>query len=623
MAIHFGVTLPQIKRTWDETRAAALEFEALGYDSVWLNDHLYGIPGPQIPILEAWTTLSAVGAVTSRVQLGTLVSPVGFRNPALLAKMAATLDNITGGRVIVGLGGGWFEMEFSGYGFDFPPLQARLQQLDEAAALDEAHVDRGAADASRASTSTPTSVYCEPKPVRKPHPPILIGGGGEQVLLRMVARHADIWNNLAVQSGAAGAQGRACCASTAQPSAATRSRSRSRSKPWSSSARTRRRAGEGGEGAGHLRRAPRPGHRRHAAAVHRQDPRTHRRRLHDVRHRVLRPRHPRAGATVCRDGDAGVQNEVALPTASRCSPVVLAVLAAWRCGGRSVDLGRRQTLDAALAQQGVVPFLVGRHRRRITHPHFEQQSSGVTGDQRAKRRSDFEDDECARRTLPVTDQQVALEYVHEVIALVAVPLDHHLRVVPTEHDHLLRRPLEKLLMDRDALAPVHLRDDLSPLNLVDVHERQAGALLAWVGVTHTPLLSVCLHSVKRGDACKNLWTKGASCGTLRRSKLSQGARMKGKRVVAILALVSMLALNAVRPRAARANDTAIIVVASIAAYVAFVAIGATLAYGRGARIAPAFAPGPPPAEQRPQNDRLRVGPACAPDANGNVTLICW
>ena len=70
MSIHFGVTLPQIKRTWSETRATCQEIESLGYDSVWLNDHLYGIPGPHIPILEAWTTLSAVGAITSRVQLG-------------------------------------------------------------------------------------------------------------------------------------------------------------------------------------------------------------------------------------------------------------------------------------------------------------------------------------------------------------------------------------------------------------------------------------------------------------------------------------------------------------------------------------------------------------------------
>src|SRR5512139_1253318 len=124
MRIHFGVSLPQIKRTWDETRAAALEFEALGYDSVWVADHIYGIPGPHIPIFEAWTTLAAVGAATSRLKLGTLVSPVGFRNPALVAKMAATLDHITNGRLIVGLGVGWFEMEFSGYGFAFPPLRA-------------------------------------------------------------------------------------------------------------------------------------------------------------------------------------------------------------------------------------------------------------------------------------------------------------------------------------------------------------------------------------------------------------------------------------------------------------------------------------------------------------------
>jgi F420-dependent oxidoreductase-like protein len=197
MTIHFGVTLPQIKRTWEETRAACEEFDALGYDSVWLNDHLYGIPAPQLPILEAWTTLSAVGAITRRVQLGTLVSPIGFRNPALLAKMAATLDNITNGRVIVGLGSGWFEGEFSGYGFDFPPLAARLKQLDEAATLMKRLWTED--QPSFAGTYFRTeNVYCEPKPVHKPHPPLLIGGGGEQVLLRIAARHADIWNNLAV-----------------------------------------------------------------------------------------------------------------------------------------------------------------------------------------------------------------------------------------------------------------------------------------------------------------------------------------------------------------------------------------------------------------------------------------
>lgn len=197
MAIHFGVSLPQIKRTWNETRDACLEFESLGYDSVWLNDHLYGIPGPHIPIFEAWTLLSAVAAITSRVRLGTLVSPVGFRNPALLAKMAATLDNVSGGRLIVGLGSGWFEMEFSGYGFDFPPLPVRLRQLDEAATLMKRMWTEDQPTFSGEHFRT-AGVYCEPKPVQKPHPPLLIGGGGERVLLGIVARHANMWNNLAV-----------------------------------------------------------------------------------------------------------------------------------------------------------------------------------------------------------------------------------------------------------------------------------------------------------------------------------------------------------------------------------------------------------------------------------------
>lgn len=204
-SVHFGVTLPQIKRSWEETRAAALEFDRLGFHSVWFNDHLYGIPGPQLPILEAWTALAAVGAVTTRVELGILVSPVGFRNPALLAKMAATLDNITGGRVIVGLGGGWFQMEFAGYGFDFPPLKARLEQLDEAATLMK-QLWTEAAPSFQGHHFHTDSVFCEPKPVRQPHPPILIGGGGEKVLLHIAARHADIWNNLAVHQGELGAK---------------------------------------------------------------------------------------------------------------------------------------------------------------------------------------------------------------------------------------------------------------------------------------------------------------------------------------------------------------------------------------------------------------------------------
>ena len=193
--MQFGVTLPQIKRTWAETRAAAEEFDRLRFHSVWFNDHLYGIPMPSLPIMEAWTALAAVAAVTARVELGTLVSPVGFRNPALLAKMAATVDQISGGRVIVGLGAGWSEQEFSGYGFEFPPLRDRLQQLDEAAALMRRMWTEPQVTFTGRHFRT-QDVLCEPKPLRRPL--ILIGGGGEQVLLRLVVKHADIWNNLAV-----------------------------------------------------------------------------------------------------------------------------------------------------------------------------------------------------------------------------------------------------------------------------------------------------------------------------------------------------------------------------------------------------------------------------------------
>jgi len=197
--VHFGATLPQIKRSWQETRAAALEFEALGFDSLWLNDHLYGIPMPTIPILEAWTTLSAVGAITTKPEIGLLVSPPGFRNPALHAKMAATLDHITAGRAIVGLGAGWFVQEFEGYGFAFPPARQRLAQLAEAITIMKRMWTEDAPTFAGEHFRI-ESVICQPRPTRRP--PILIGGGGEKVLLRIAAQHADIWNNLAVNQGA-------------------------------------------------------------------------------------------------------------------------------------------------------------------------------------------------------------------------------------------------------------------------------------------------------------------------------------------------------------------------------------------------------------------------------------
>ncbi len=193
--LHFGVTLPQIKRSWEEARAAALELESLGFDSLWVCDHLYGVPNPALPIFEAWTELTAVGALTERVELGTLVTPPFFRNPAVLAKQVATLDQITGARVIVGLGSGWFTPEFEGTGCAFPPLPERHRALEESI-----EILRGLWSEERFSYQGDhfrvKDAVCLPKPARRP--PILVGGSGERRLMGIAARHADLWNNPAI-----------------------------------------------------------------------------------------------------------------------------------------------------------------------------------------------------------------------------------------------------------------------------------------------------------------------------------------------------------------------------------------------------------------------------------------
>ena len=193
--LRFGVTLPQIKRSWPEARDAALEFDRLGFDHLWVCDHVYGVPLPTLPIFEAWTELAAVAAITQRAGLGTLVTPPFFRNPAVLAKQIATLDHISGGRAMVGLGAGWFEAEFTGTGSPFPKLGERMRALEETAEILKRLWSEERASFAGRHFSIENAI-CEPKPLRRP--PILIGGGGERVLMGIAARHADIWNNLAV-----------------------------------------------------------------------------------------------------------------------------------------------------------------------------------------------------------------------------------------------------------------------------------------------------------------------------------------------------------------------------------------------------------------------------------------
>jgi F420-dependent oxidoreductase-like protein len=199
--LHFGVTLPQIKRSWEECRDAALEFDALGFDSAWVCDHVYGVPNPKIPILEGWSLLTAVGAVTENIQLGTLVTPPFFRNPAMLAKQVATIDQISQGRVIVGLGAGWFQPEFEAYGNPFPPLGERMRGLEETVQILKG-MWTNETTRFEGEIFSVKDALCEPKPVRIP--PVLIGGTGEKVLMGIAARHGDIWNNMAVTQGQLG-----------------------------------------------------------------------------------------------------------------------------------------------------------------------------------------------------------------------------------------------------------------------------------------------------------------------------------------------------------------------------------------------------------------------------------
>jgi len=161
------------------------------FDSIWVFDNLYGFGEPGYPYLESWTTLTWLAARFPEMQLGTLVLGVGLRNPALLAKMAATLQTLSGGRFILGLGAGWREEEYRAYGFPFPSPARRIAQLDEAVTI----IRRMWTEPASTFTGRHYQIhdaYCEPRPV--PPPPVMIGGEGEKLMLPLIARRADWWN---------------------------------------------------------------------------------------------------------------------------------------------------------------------------------------------------------------------------------------------------------------------------------------------------------------------------------------------------------------------------------------------------------------------------------------------
>ncbi len=198
----FGVFAPQGWKTelagigdaraqWEVTLATAVLAEELGFDSIWVYDHVHNVPAPSHEsVFECWTTIAALAQATSSIRLGQMVSCAGYRNPALVAKVTATVDVISDGRLDWGIGAGWYDQEYRAYGWDYPSNADRIRMLRETVEI------------VRMMWSEPDSTYegrhfsvqgaqCDPKPLQDPHPPVWIGGGGEQLTLRVVARHAD------------------------------------------------------------------------------------------------------------------------------------------------------------------------------------------------------------------------------------------------------------------------------------------------------------------------------------------------------------------------------------------------------------------------------------------------
>ena len=201
----FGMFMPQgwkmelstidgTENKWQTAVDIALKVEELGYDSLWVYDHFHNVPKPaNDAVFECWTTMAAISQRTSRVRLGQMVGCNSYRQPSVLAKITSTVDIISGGRLDWGIGAGWYENEYDGYGFDFPRPKDRIGMMAEAVQIVRSMW-------TEPSTSFDGKYYkldraqCDPKPLQSPYPPIWIGGGGEELTLRAVARYADCAN---------------------------------------------------------------------------------------------------------------------------------------------------------------------------------------------------------------------------------------------------------------------------------------------------------------------------------------------------------------------------------------------------------------------------------------------
>ncbi|MEP7378432.1 MAG: LLM class flavin-dependent oxidoreductase [Chloroflexota bacterium] len=195
--LSLGILLWNQATDWPAYEAAARKVDELGYDHIWAWDHLHAIFGePQQPIFEGWLSVAALAKVTSRARLGLLVGANTFRNPGLVAKLATTLDHISNGRAILGMGGAWFEYEHTAHGLDFGASPGmRLTWLDEAVGAVRKVLDGESVSSEEGGHYQFKDLAQQPLPIQKKLP-IMIGGSGEKKTLRTIAKYADMWNGM-------------------------------------------------------------------------------------------------------------------------------------------------------------------------------------------------------------------------------------------------------------------------------------------------------------------------------------------------------------------------------------------------------------------------------------------
>ena len=202
MAVKFGVFVPQGWRMdlldfsdpvekYEAMTRVGQEAERLGFDSIWLYDHFHTVPEPTLEtVFECWTSVAGLARDTKTIRIGQMVTCNSYRNPALLAKIASTVDVMSHGRLIVGLGSGWYEHEYRAYGYEYYDAPTRLKLLSEALQVIQAMWTQPEATFEGKYYQVRGAIN-EPKPVQKPHLPLWIGGGGEKVTLKLVAKYAD------------------------------------------------------------------------------------------------------------------------------------------------------------------------------------------------------------------------------------------------------------------------------------------------------------------------------------------------------------------------------------------------------------------------------------------------